>query len=144
MTLTETIIEKVRALPDEQQHEVLAFVESLRQAVGDSGHAEADAASRAHKLTIPRERVAEFCRRHRVRWLALFGSAVRNDLKLDSDVDVLVEFEPGAAVGMMALVEMQEELTTLFQRPVDLVPKDGLKRVIRDTVLASAEVIYAT
>ncbi len=94
-------------------------------------------------LTIPHEQLAEFCRRHQIRWLALFGSALRDDFRPDSDVDVLVEFEPEARVGLFALSEMQYELSDLFARPVDFVLKDGLKRRIRDSVLASAEVVYA-
>ena len=75
--------------------------------------------------------------------LELFGSVLRADFRPDSDVDVLVEFEPGARIGFVALGRMQRELTALFERPVDLVPKDGLKPVIRQDVLASTEVIYA-
>jgi predicted nucleotidyltransferase len=87
--------------------------------------------------------LADFCRRWKVRELAVFGSALREDFRPDSDVDLLVEFEPGASVGFLALSRMQHELTVLFQRPVDLVPKQGLKPVIREAVLASAEVVYA-
>ena len=97
---------------------------------------------KAH-IAVPDEQVAEFCRRNRIRWLALFGSVLRDDFKPDSDVDVLVEFEPEARVGLIALGEMQHELSNLFTRPVDLVLKNGLKRRIRDSVLASAEVMYA-
>lgn len=94
-------------------------------------------------IAIPREQLADFCRRNHIRWLALFGSVLRDDFGPDSDVDVLVEFEPEAGVGMFALGEMQHELSILFARPVDLVLKNGLKRRIRNSVLASAEVIYA-
>jgi hypothetical protein len=68
---------------------------------------------------------------------------LRADFPPDSDVDLLVEFEPGAKIGFMALGRMQRELPALLERPVDLVPKDGLKPVIRRDVLASTEVIYA-
>ena len=94
-------------------------------------------------IPIPYEQVTEFCRRNRIRWLALFGSVLRDDFKPDSDVDVLVEFEPEAHVGLIALGEMQHELSHLFARPVDLVLRDGLKRRIRAAVLTSAQVIYA-
>jgi len=94
-------------------------------------------------IPIPYAQVAEFCRRNRIRWLALFGSVLSDDFGPDSDVDVLVEFEPEARVGMMALSRMQRELSALFVRPVDFVPKNGLKRRIRNSVLASAQVIYA-
>jgi len=61
----------------------------------------------------------------------------------DSDVDVLVEFEPGALVSLFTLADIQDELSALLGRPVDLVPRDGLKPVIRDEVLAGEHVLYA-
>jgi hypothetical protein len=78
-----------------------------------------------------------------VRRLALFGSVLREDFSAESDVDVLVAFEPDAPIGFLALGQMRRELEALFNRPVDLVPQDGLKPWIRDDVLASAEAIYA-
>jgi len=95
------------------------------------------------RFHIPREQIAEFCRRNRIRWLALFGSVLRDDFGPQSDVDVLVEFEPGAHVTMFSLSRLQRELEIIFGRPVDFVLKDGLKRRIRKSVLASAQVIYA-
>ena len=95
------------------------------------------------RIPIPADRLAEFCRRNHIRQLSLFGSVLRDDFRPDSDVDVLVEFEPGVRIGMFALSEMQEELAALFHRPVDLVLKIGLKPVIRDSVLNSAQVLYA-
>ena len=95
------------------------------------------------RIDIPRHALAEFCRRNQIRWLALFGSVLRDDFRPDSDVDVLVEFEQDATFGMFALVQIQDELSDLLQRPVDLVLRDGLKPVIRDSVLASAQEIYA-
>ena len=83
------------------------------------------------------------CKRYRVAELALFGSARRTDFRPDSDVDLLVSFQPDAAPGFLTLAGLQRELAELLQRRVDLVPKDGLKPLIRDTVLASAEVLYA-
>ena len=94
-------------------------------------------------IAIPREQIAEFCRRNHIRWLALFGSVLRDDFMPNSDVDVLVEFEPEARVTMFTLSRLQRELETIFSRPVDFVLKDGLKRRIRNSVLASAQVIYA-
>ena len=95
------------------------------------------------RISVPREALAEFCRRNHIRWLALFGSVLRDDFRQDSDVDVLVDSEPNAKISMFALVRMQDELSDLLQRPVDLVLRDGLKPVIRDSVLASAQEIYA-
>jgi hypothetical protein len=95
-------------------------------------------------ISVPEEKIADFCRRHHVQRIYLFGSALREDFGPESDVDVLVEFEPDAQIGFVALSRMQRELSELFQRPVDLVPRDGLKPRIREAVLSSAEVIYAT
>lgn len=95
------------------------------------------------KIEIPVDKIADFCRRHHIRSLSIFGSVLREDFGPDSDVDVLVEFEPDAQVGFIALSRMRRELEELLQRPVDLVPKRGLKPKIRETVLSSMEVIYA-
>jgi len=78
-----------------------------------------------------------------VQRLALFGSALRADFGPDSDIDLLVTFEPDAKIGFLALGQMRRELMELFQRPVDLVLQDGLKPQIREAVLAGAELIYA-
>lgn len=95
------------------------------------------------KIEVPETQLSEFCSRNYIRQLLVFGSALRDDFRLDSDVDLLVEFEPGAPVGFLALNRMQRELAALFHRPVDLVPKEGLKPAIREALLASAEVVYA-
>jgi len=95
------------------------------------------------QIPIPRTEINAFCHRNQVKSLAVFGSVLRADFRPDSDVDILVEFQPEAQVGFMAMSRMQRELTELLQRPVDLVPKDGLKPLIRDEVLANAEIIYA-
>lgn len=93
------------------------------------------------RLPIDRERIAEFCRRHHIRRLALFGSALREDFGPDSDVDVLVEFEPGHVPGL-AFFTMQEELSRLVGRPVDLNTAGFLSRYFRQTVLTEAEPLY--
>jgi uncharacterized protein len=94
-------------------------------------------------IPIPRPQLAEFCRRYQVRRLALFGSILGETFRPESDVDVLVAFEPQARVGFLTLSRMQRELSVLFGRRVDLVPMDGLKPVIRDSVLAQVEEVYA-
>jgi predicted nucleotidyltransferase len=99
--------------------------------------------SDAAPLPIPFEELAHFCRRYQVRELALFGSMLRQDHRPDSDVDLLVSFQPAARVTFLTLARMQRELEALLGRKVDLVPKDGLKPVIRDHVLATARVLYA-
>ena len=94
------------------------------------------------KVLVDRERIAEFCRRHRVRRLALFGSVLRDDFGPHSDIDVLVEFEPGAFVGF-GIIEMEDELTQLLGRKVDLVTARALNHRIRDRVLREAQTQYA-
>jgi predicted nucleotidyltransferase len=94
-------------------------------------------------LVIPKTKLAEFCQRNHIRRLALFGSVLRQDFKPDSDVDVLVEFEPGHVPGL-ALIRMQDELSALLGgREVDLVTPKFLHPRIRDRVLAEMEVQYA-
>jgi uncharacterized protein len=94
-------------------------------------------------LHIPIEALASVCRRYQVRELAVFGSVLRPDHCPESDVDMLVSFQPAARVTFTTLARMQRELEALLGRKVDLVPKDGLKPVIRDHVLATARVLYA-
>jgi predicted nucleotidyltransferase len=91
---------------------------------------------------LTNEQLADYCRRNQIGYLALFGSAVRGELRPDSDVDLLVEFTPEARIGFMALGRIGRELSALFGRPVDLVPRAGLKPLIRQEVLQSAQVIY--
>ena len=94
------------------------------------------------QIAINREQIADFCRRHHIRRLALFGSVLRKDFRPDSDVDVLVEFEPGQRVGL-AFFAMQDELSDLFGHRVDLNTPGFLSRYFRDEVLAEADVLYA-
>ena len=94
------------------------------------------------QIALDRQRIAEFCRRHHIRKLALFGSVLREDFRPDSDVDVLVEFEPDQRVGL-AFFSMQDELSELLGRKVDLNTPGFLSRYFRDEVIAEAEVLYA-
>ena len=98
-------------------------------------------------VRIPRNRIAAFCRTWRVAELALFGSVLRDDFTGDSDVDVLVCFEPGASVGMFDLVRMEEQLQELLGRRVDLIERRSVERsenyIRRKSILESAEVVYA-
>jgi predicted nucleotidyltransferase len=87
--------------------------------------------------------IKDVCKRFRVKELSLFGSALREDFRTDSDIDLLVEFEPEAQIGFMTLSRMQRELSAILNRPVDLVPKGGLKPKIREIVISSAKVLYA-
>lgn len=95
------------------------------------------------KIEIPKTELRAFCQRHHIQELALFGSALRPDFRADSDLDILVEFEPSARIGLMTFARIQRELSELFHRPVDLVTRAGLKAVIKQAVLDQAEVIYA-
>jgi len=95
------------------------------------------------KPVVPKTRLADFCRRNHIQRLSLFGSVLRDDFSPESDIDVLVEFEPGHVPGFR-FIRMQEELSDLFGgRRVDLVTPKFLNRRIRDEVLRSAKVQYA-
>jgi hypothetical protein len=87
-------------------------------------------------------RLAELCRRYGIAELAVFGSVARGDARADSDVDLLYARAPGNDLGM-AYFDLQEDLERLLGHHVDLVAKDGLHRVIRNRVLADAQVLYA-
>jgi hypothetical protein len=93
-------------------------------------------------IQFPPDKLAEFCKRNGIRKLSLFGSALRGDFRQDSDVDVLVEFEPGHVPGL-AFFAMQNELSEILGRKVDLNTPQFLSRYFREQVLAEAEVQYA-
>ena len=93
------------------------------------------------KIAIDQRRIADFCRRHYVRRLALFGSVLREDFSPTSDVDVLVEFEPGHVPGF-AFSDLQDELSSIIGRPVDLQTPGSLSRYFRDRVVREAQVQY--
>jgi uncharacterized protein len=91
-----------------------------------------------------RDRIAEFCERNHILKLCLFGSVLRKDFGPESDVDVLVEFDPGHVPGFFRLFDLEEELSKLFGgRKVDLRTPQDLSRYFRDEIVASAEVQYA-
>ena len=94
------------------------------------------------KVDLPKEKIADFCRRHHIRKLAVFGSALREDFRPDSDLDVLVEFDPGHTPGL-AFFGMEQELSELLVRKIDLNTPQFLSPYFRDKVLAEAEVQYA-
>jgi len=96
-------------------------------------------------LTVPRDAIADFCRRWRVTEFALFGSAVRDDFGPQSDVDVLVRFEADAGWSLFDLVTMQDELADLFGRKVHLVEAEGLRNPFRrEEILRTREIVYAS
>jgi predicted nucleotidyltransferase len=98
-------------------------------------------------IEIPRKEIAEFCRRWRIEELSIFGSALREDFRPDSDVDVLVRFSPEARWGLFDLMHMEEELKAIFGREVDLVEWSAVEHsrnyVRRKAILNNLEPIYA-
>ncbi len=95
------------------------------------------------KLIIDKDEIREFCERHYIRRLAIFGSALRDDFGPDSDVDVLVDFIPGHTPGFFKLFEMEEELSGLLGgHKIDMRTPEDLSRYFRDTVVATAQVQY--
>jgi len=94
-------------------------------------------------IEVHESELADLCRRFGVARLEVFGSSARGDFRPDSDVDLLVEFEPGLRVGFLHLTGLQLELQSLLGVPVDLVPRGGLKARIREEVLKEARELYA-
>ena len=96
------------------------------------------------RLAVPRDRLADLCRRWKVTELSFFGSVMREDFRADSDVDVLVTFEPTADWSLLDLVTMQQELATMLGRPVDLVEEAALRNPYRRSAIQrSKHILYA-
>ena len=99
------------------------------------------------KIELPRDTIADFCRRWRISELALFGSALRDDFRPDSDIDVLVTFASDAAWSLLDHARMQDELRAILKRNVDLISRRGIELsrnpILRKAILESAKVIYA-
>ncbi len=96
------------------------------------------------KISVPKQALAAFCRERGIRRLAIFGSALRDGFGADSDIDVLVEFEPDRTPGLFGMARMERELSALFGvRRVDLRTPEDLSRYFRRQVLAEAQVQYA-
>jgi len=97
---------------------------------------------------LPADAIRQFCRRWKIRELALFGSVLRTDFRPDSDVDVLVSFADDADWGLLAHIQMQQELATMLRRPIDLISKRALERspnwLRREAILNTAQVIVST
>ena len=94
-----------------------------------------------HGIEMSRERIEAFCRANGIRRLALFGSVLRDDFRPDSDVDVLVEFQPGVHVGL-AFIRMQDELSAILGHKVDLNTPGSISKYFREEVLHQAEALY--
>ncbi len=99
------------------------------------------------KIEIPQQQIADFCRRHRIRQMSLFGSALRDDFAAGSDIDVLVSFALDARHSLFDMVAMQNELQAIFGREVDLVERSAVERsenyIRRKDILQNQEIIYA-
>jgi predicted nucleotidyltransferase len=94
------------------------------------------------KIDVPKAEIAAFCQRRHIRKLAFFGSVLRDDFAPESDVDVLVEFEPGARVGLITLAGLEIELSQVLRRRAEMHTVKGLHPLFRDTVLDQAQVQY--
>jgi predicted nucleotidyltransferase len=94
-------------------------------------------------INIPSEKIEKFCKKHHIRKLSLFGSALRDDFTPESDLDILVEFDPDHIPGFIRLAGMEIELTEILGRKVDMRTAQDLSRYFREDVLNSAKVQYA-
>lgn len=96
------------------------------------------------KIDIPKDKIADFCQRWKIREFSLFGSVIGDDARPDSDIDVLVSFKEDASWSFFDLIAMTGELKTLFGREVDLVEKEALRNPFRrHSILTNREIIYA-
>ena len=97
------------------------------------------------KISLPTQKIAEFCKKNHIAKLSLFGSVLRDDFQMDSDIDFLVEFEPGKVPGLISYCRMERELSEILgNRKVDLRTPQELSKYFRGEVLAQAEVQYAS
>jgi predicted nucleotidyltransferase len=94
-------------------------------------------------VEVDEAKLASLCQRYQVRELSLFGSAARGEMRPDSDIDLLVEFLPDAQVDLVDYAALMLDLSRLLGRKVDLVSKNGLKPLIRNSVLEEARLVYA-
>ncbi len=98
---------------------------------------------KTQNIDISKEKITHFCQHWHINKLSLFGSVLRDDFRPNSDIDVLVEFQPDHIPGFLKLHQIQEELSTILgQRSIDLVTPKFLNHRIRDHILAEAEVYY--
>lgn len=94
-------------------------------------------------IELPKEKIAEFCKRNHIRKLLLFGSVLHGDFRPDSDIDLLVEFDPAHIPGFFKLAHMERELSELMGKKVDLRTPQELSKYFRAEVISEAEVQYA-
>lgn len=101
---------------------------------------------KALKINLPKAAIAEFCQRWKIIELAVFGSVLREDFNIDSDIDFLFTFSPEAQWGLFKVMEIQQELEQLVGRPIDFVSKNAIQRsnnwLRRQEILGTAKIIY--
>jgi hypothetical protein len=101
-----------------------------------------------NNINIQEDKLSEICRRYMIRELALFGSALREDFNEESDVDLLVEFKPDSRISLFDIVDLKDELEKLFDREVDIVSKNAIRRsrnyIKKKAILENYKVIYAS
>ena len=94
------------------------------------------------RISFTKEQITEFCQKNYIRKFAFFGSILRDDYRPDSDVDILVDLEPGAPIGLFEMADMELQLSDMVGRKVDLRTPQDLSKYFRDKVIEEAEVIY--
>lgn len=94
-------------------------------------------------IQVPKDKIRIFCKKYHVKKLSFFGSMLRNDFSADSDLDVLIEFQPNQKIGYLDMARMEEELSAIMNKKVDLRTPAELSRYFRQEVLENAEVQYA-
>src|SRR5690242_2268445 len=96
------------------------------------------------RIELPRKQIEEFCRKYGVQEFSLFGSVLRDDFSADSDVDVMLKFQPGFGFTFENTPDIQDELQAIFGRPVDVIEKDAIANPFRrHAILSSYQVVYA-
>jgi hypothetical protein len=94
------------------------------------------------RVNLTKEQIAEFCQKNHIKKFAFFGSVLRDDFRLDSDVDILIDLDYSVPIGLMEIAGMEIELSKMIGREVDLSTPDDLSDYFRDKVLAQAETLY--
>ena len=98
---------------------------------------------RRKKFTLPRKKIAEFCKRWSITEFSVFGSVLREDFRPDSDIDVLISIDPKAHIGLLEIAKIQIELENMLKHPVDMVEKERLRYPYRkNEILRTAQLVY--
>lgn len=117
---------------------------SSRNNEGIDKYSEGEMMRKKAQIELPKDEITSFCSKHHIQKLSLFGSVLRDDFGSGSDIDILVEFDPGKAPSFFRLLDMEDELSSMLGgRKVDLRTPEDLSRYFRDKVLATAVVQYA-